>query len=329
MVMETQAQTEIIPGILSLLLPQVTEKSNPFGDFNDWVNSFLFSEEIFHETSNLLGDEGSHYLLTYIRDLIGGTLLYYITAGIWHLYIYNYKGDKYFTALGYDMPTREVILDQILLAQMSIFMYAGLPVLAEWFIENNMTLCYFNIEDIGGWIPYLSWTLVYLTVVEIGVYWMHRTLHENKTLYTYIHALHHKYNKPSTLSPWASIAFNPLDGILQACPYVICLFFIPCHYLTHVILLFFTAVWATNIHDALEGDTEPIMGSKYHTMHHTHYHYNFGQFFIFCDYIFGTLRVPEKRHVVYAAKQEKLAARKKMKEAEKEASTSNTNKKNI
>lgn len=44
---------------------------------------------------------------------------------------------------------------------------------------------------------------------------MHRTLHENKFLYKYVHALHHKYNKPSTLSPWASVAFNPLDGILQ------------------------------------------------------------------------------------------------------------------
>jgi len=24
-------------------------------------------------------------------------------------------------------------------------------------------------------------------------------------------------------------------------------------------------------------DTEPVMGAKYHTYHHTHYHYNFGQ----------------------------------------------------
>jgi hypothetical protein len=63
------------------------------------------------------------------------------------------------------------------------------------------------------------------------------------------------------------------------------------------------------------------MGSKYHTVHHTHYHYNFGQvrshslepalwpraslsvpppsyllvqFFTFCDAFWGTLKVPEK-----------------------------------
>ena len=44
---------------------------------------------------------------------------------------------------------------------------------------------------------------------------MHRTLHTNKFLYKYVHALHHKYNSAETLSPWASIAFNPLDGCLQ------------------------------------------------------------------------------------------------------------------
>jgi Delta7-sterol 5-desaturase len=92
----------------------------------------------------------------------------------------------------------------------------------------------------------------------------------------------------------------------QASPYVMCLFLVPCHYLTHVAMLFFTAVWATNIHDSLAGDTEPVMGSKYHTMHHTHYHYNFGQFFIFCDYIFGTLRVPEPRGPKAALKAQKL-----------------------
>lgn len=28
----------------------------------------------------------------------------------------------------------------------------------------------------------------------------------------------------------------------------------------------FTAVWATNIHDAVPGNTEPVMGAKYHTV---------------------------------------------------------------
>lgn len=52
----------------------------------------------------------------------------------------------------------------------------------------------------------------------------------------------------------------------QACPYVICLFFIPCHYYTHMVMFAFTAIWATNIHDAVPGNSEPVMGAKYHTV---------------------------------------------------------------
>ena len=52
-------------------------------------------------------------------------------------------------------------------------------------------------------------------------------------------------------------------------------------------------MWTTNIHDTLVGKTEPVMGSAYHTLHHTDWVYNYGQYFIFFDWLFGTLLVPE------------------------------------
>ena len=118
----------------------------------------------------------------------------------------------------------------------------------------------------------------------------------------------------------AGLAFNPFDGMAQAAPYLICMLLVPMHFLTHEVMLFFTAVcepthlgvactcgtllhlpaapaawlqiWTTNIHDTLQGDTEPIMGSAYHTLHHTIYTKNYGQFFIFWDWVFGTLQAP-------------------------------------
>jgi hypothetical protein len=33
-----------------------------------------------------------------------------------------------------------------------------------------------------------------------------------------LHYIHHKYNKEHTLSPFAGLAFHPLDGILQVPP---------------------------------------------------------------------------------------------------------------
>lgn len=50
------------------------------------------------------------------------------------------------------------------------------------------------------------------------------------------------------MSPYASIAFHPLDGIMQASPYVIMLFVVPMHFLTSLVMLFFTGIWAMNIH---------------------------------------------------------------------------------
>lgn len=240
------------------------------------------------------GVEVGYYVASYIRDLFVGTIIYWLTAGIWHVVIYNVMGQKLFVEKGRPFPTRDTIIDQMQLAQASLFVYAALPILSEFLIESKLTKTYFYIDEVGGWGYYALYFVLYLSFVEVGIYWMHRTLHTNKFLYKYVHGLHHKYNKQVTMTPWASIAFNPLDGILQASPYVVGLFIVPVHYFTHMFLLFFSGIWATNIHDAVWGDSEPIMGAKYHLMHHTHYHYNFGQFFIFCDYIFGSLKVPEK-----------------------------------
>ncbi len=45
------------------------------------------------------------------------------------------------------------------------------------------------------------------------------------------------------MTPWCSVSFNPIDGMFQASPYVISYFFVPCHYLTHLFLLFSTVSW--------------------------------------------------------------------------------------
>lgn len=265
--------------------------NNPFRNFNEFINSFFFSSETASKFISAFGVDGAHYALCYCRNFLSALVVYYGTAGIFHYYCYAHpRTSKAFKERL--RPSREIIIDQIKMAQAAMFLYVALPVFADWLVEESYTQAYYTLSEIGGLGSYLAWLIVYFTCVEIGIYWMHRTLHTNKFLYKYIHMKHHKYNKPETLSPWASIAFNPIDGILQASPYVFFLLFIPCHYITHMAFVFFTAIWATYIHDAMDWNVDPIMGSKYHTVHHTHYVYNYGQIFIFCDWFWGTLRVP-------------------------------------
>jgi lathosterol oxidase len=132
-----------------------------------------------------------------------------------------------------------------------------------------------------------------MTSVEFCVYWQHRNLHDFRTGYKYLHKYHHIYNKDNTLSPFAGLAFHPLDGILQAVPYTWTLFYIPQHFMTHELLLFLTAIWTTSIHDCIHVRMDPIMGAGYHKLHHLKYTVNHGHYFWYMDHIFGTLLFPE------------------------------------
>ena len=88
-----------------------------------------------------------------------------------------------------------MIFDQALHGQASLFSYALLPLLSSFFSERKLNLTYGSVSSVG-WPAYFALLAVYLTFVEIGIYWMHRTLHTNKFLYKHVHLMHHKYNKP-------------------------------------------------------------------------------------------------------------------------------------
>lgn len=168
-----------------------------------------------------------------------------------------------------------------------------MPTLSDFLIEHGWTMTFFEFSAWPLW-AYVFFHVLYFVAVEWGIYWVHRLLHDWKPGYKWLHATHHKYNKENTLSPFAGLAFHPIDGMLQASPYVVGLFMVPVHYWAHLGMLFFTAVWTTNIHDTLDGRTEPIMGAAYHTIHHTTYRHNYGQIFTFWDWYYGTLRVPKR-----------------------------------
>ncbi len=271
----------------------LNHSNNPCRNLNAYINSVVIplplATWLMQSISHL---ELGHYLLTYLRNLVAANIVYFSTGAIFHYICYWHPSQKKVWQQR-PMPSTAIMMDQVKLATSSLFLYSLLPCLDEYLIENGYTKVYYTLDEVGGWGNAILYFILYFTLVEIGIYWVHRTLHTNKILYKYIHMPHHKYNTPAMLSPWASLAFHPIDGILQACPYVVMLPLVPCHYLFHLILLFWTGVWATYIHDAMDfGNVGPIMGSKYHTLHHTHYIYNYGQVFTFCDALWGTLRVP-------------------------------------
>ncbi|XP_031499580.1 delta(7)-sterol-C5(6)-desaturase 1-like [Nymphaea colorata] len=231
-----------------------------------------------------------HFGQTWLRNVLSVGAVYFVTCGLWCFYIYYLKRHVYFPSGS--IPKRSTMLKQIWLSVKSTPLYSLLPTVTEYMVEKGWTKCFANIEEVG-WPIYIFYTLVYVILVEFGTYWAHRELHDIKPLYKYVHAAHHKYNKEDDLSPFAGLALNPIDGIIQASPLVIALFLVPMHFLTYLVLAFVEGVWTINIHDCIHGKVWPVMGGGYHKIHHTTYRHNYGGYTIFMDWLFGTLCTPE------------------------------------
>jgi lathosterol oxidase len=214
---------------------------------------------------------------------------YFATAALWALWIYRWYPNAQVAG---KHPSREAMWAQIGVSCRAIPLYTLLPPLSEHLILSGHTRVYGRLSSVSP-AQYLAQVACYLLCVEFGVYWMHRKLHEVKWAYSWLHRIHHVYNKEHTLSPFAGLAFHPLDGLLQAVPYVWSLFLVPTHYFTHEVLLFATGLWTANIHDCIHGRCEPIMGAAYHAIHHTTYKHNYGHYTTLFDSLFGTLERPK------------------------------------
>ncbi|KAF8096872.1 hypothetical protein N665_0299s0033 [Sinapis alba] len=230
-----------------------------------------------------------HFFQTWLRNYLAGNLLYFISGSLWCFYIYHLKLNVYF--LQDSIPARKAMILQIYVAMKAMPWSTLVPTVSEYMIERGWTKCYSTLDQFN-WFLCLVYIVLYLVLVEFMIYWVHKMTHDIKFLYKHLHATHHIYNKQNTLSPFAGLAFHPLDGILQSVPHVIALFIVPIHLKTHLSLLIMEGIWTASNHDCIHGNIWLIMGAGYHTIHHTTYKHNYGHYTICMDWMFGSLKVP-------------------------------------
>jgi Delta7-sterol 5-desaturase len=148
-----------------------------------------------------------------------------------------------------------------------------------------------------GW-GYLAFSIVwFLIFTDCLIYFIHRGLHEVDFLYRNVHKPHHKW---IMTTPFASHAFHPMDGFLQGLPYHLFVFFFPLHKITYLLLYVGVNVWTVSIHDCdyIVPDKldNYINGAAHHTIHHTAFFYNYGQYFTLWDRLFNSHRKPDFEH---------------------------------
>ncbi|KAK9765363.1 c-5 sterol desaturase [Basidiobolus ranarum] len=182
------------------------------------------------------------------------------------------------------------IQQEIKMATDSVPTMALLTVPFFIFEVRGYSMLYEDVEEYG-W-PYLVCSIfLFLFLTDFGIYWIHRGLH-HRSVYAILHKPHHKWIVPT---PYASIAFHPVDGWAQSLPYHICVFLFPMHKFLYLVLFVFVQIWSVLIHDGEYFTHDPVINSAaHHTIHHLYFNYNYGQYFTLWDRVGGSYRKPNE-----------------------------------
>lgn len=171
-----------------------------------------------------------------------------------------------------------------------VFSLNGLGIVT--YIQNDWTLVYFEVADIGG--AYWGWVYWAVSLAAIVVlhdayfYWAHRLMH-HPLIFRAIHHVHHRSQTPS---PWAAYAFAPAEAVIHAVFLTALIFVMPLH--PTVIYIFLLHMILRNVigHSGFElfprgVVRHPVFGAltttTHHDLHHSTVDTNFGLYFTWWD----------------------------------------------
>jgi len=259
--------------------------------------------------SFLLGTKSFWTILTIVF------IRYLILASIPFLIYYVFKRNAWrFKKIQFRFPMQKDYLREIMFSIITSLIFAGVGYLVFLTPFVRYTQVYFDISSYGKLYLVIS-ILAIIIAHDTYFYWMHRLIH-HKAFYRWVHKVHHLSTNPS---PWAAMAFHPLEAVLEAGIIVVVAFLFPVHPLAIAIFLLFMMVY--NVYGHLGYEVYPkgfstgsigrwINTSVNHNMHHQYFKGNYGLYFLFWDRWMGTLRPDYDEHFqqVKARKESVLGA---------------------
>jgi len=242
---------------------------------------------------------------------VSSVIFYFTVAGSSYLFFFVRKAQTY------RPDTVPTDLTQQIRTEIGIAMrhLPGMAVVlapAAFGVTRGWSKLYYNVDDYG-WIYLFCTVPLFLFFTDMLIYYIHRGLHIGP-IYKHVHKTHHTYRYTT---PFSSHAFHFLDGTAQGCPYFIYIYLFPTHYIMFVVLFIFVNCWTISIHDQVDftGQLSFVNSTGHHTIHHTEFNYNYGQYFTLWDRVNGTHKDGFQTHDFW--KGEKLGQEKKSSNGEK------------
>jgi len=221
-------------------------------------------------------------------------LRYFLTSGLAFIVFYViYKKKWQKKRIQLNFPNQKDYYREIRYSIITIFIYAIVGLIAFINPIREYNLVYYDIGQYG----FVWWgcsIVLMLFLHDTYFYWTHRIMH-HKAIFKLFHLTHHKSTNPS---PWASYAFHPLEGVVEASVIFPIVFFIPFHPTALAVFLTITIIHNVYVHLGYEilpkrFHLHPIgkwiNTSVNHNMHHTNFEGNYGLYFLFWDRWLGTI----------------------------------------
>jgi lathosterol oxidase len=150
----------------------------------------------------------------------------------------------------------------------------------------------FSLYGVGYFFGSVALTLV---VHDTYFYWTHRAMHHPR-IFPIFHRIHHLSTNPS---PWAAMAFHPLEAVVEFGIIALVPFLYPIHPLAIALFLLIMMIYNVYGHLGYElypkGFASSVVGrwvntSVNHNQHHQYFKGNYGLYFLWWDRWMGTLR---------------------------------------
>jgi Delta7-sterol 5-desaturase len=222
-------------------------------------------------------------------------LRYLILAMIAFVVFYVIRKEAWrFRRIQQRFPLNRDYLREFVYSILTAFIFAaiGYLVFATPFVRY--TQVYYEISQYG--MGYFIASIVMMIVLhDTYFYWTHWLMHR-KRVYRYVHKVHHLSTNPS---PWAAMAFHPIEAVIEAGVIVVIALVMPVHPLAIGIFLLFMMIYNVYGHLGYElypkGFSRSALGkwintSVNHNMHHQTFKGNYGLYFLFWDRVMGTLQ---------------------------------------
>lgn len=143
-----------------------------------------------------------------------------------------------------------------------------------------------------NWTNAFIWGLISLVLFDTWFYWFHRLIHHRR-LYAKIHRWHHRSITPTV---WSNNSDTFLDNLFCQSYWFFAPLLLPAPTAILVLHKFYDQVTGMLGHAGYEyapggfsAKPSPMIGTTFHDLHHSEFHYNFATHFSVWDRLMGTL----------------------------------------